>query len=182
MKLLPLPYKMVPLVQFKKQPVDSGPGQSKAGLPALAKEKDYEVRAPVESGLEDEAADLAVEIFDNIEIGISLNRLFSMSPKLLKQAKSILSRKRVTPRIREALQQALNDMELNHHSTSGNGLVEPIPGLAVDSTPVYLKDFPFTLQTKIMDKADGLIPMGAVVVNNAIVQYWLSIPEGEAPK
>jgi hypothetical protein len=105
-----------------------------------------------------------------------------MSPKLLKQAKSILSRKRVTPRIREALQQALNDMELNHHSTSDNGLVEPIPGIAVDSTPVYLKDLPFTPQTKITDRADGLIPMGAVVVNAAIVQYWLSIPAGEEPK
>jgi hypothetical protein len=72
-------------------------------------------------------------------------------------------------------------MELNH-STSGNGLVEPIPGIAVDSTPVYLKDLPFTLQTKITDKADSLISMGAVVVKDAIVQYWLFIPAGEVPK
>jgi hypothetical protein len=33
-----------------------------------------------------------------------------------------------------------------------------------------------------MDEADSLIPMGAVVVDNAIVQYWLSILAGEAPK
>jgi hypothetical protein len=104
----------------------------------MAKEKNYEVKAPVESNLTDEAAKLVAEIFDNIEIGIPLNQLFSMSLKLLRQARSMLSKRRVTPRVREAIQQALSDMELNHHSTSGNGLVEPISGIVVDLMSVYL--------------------------------------------
>lgn len=138
------------------------------------------MKAPIEEGLED-SEKIITEIFNGIEYGVSLSRLLALSPSLLREVKKILSKKRVPVQLREALEQVLVEME----QTSGEtieGSEEMIPGVFVQPNAVYLKDLPYLPELSITKQQEGLVPMGSVIVNDAIVQYWLSIPAGEQPK
>ncbi len=124
---------------------------------------------------------IITEIFNGIEYGVSLSRLLALSPSLLREVKKILSRKRVPVQLQEALEQVLVELE----QTSGEmmeGSEEMIPGVFVQPNAVYLKDLPYSPETSITRQQEGLVPMGSVIVNDAIVQYWLSVPPGEHPK
>jgi hypothetical protein len=60
------------------------------------RDKNYEVQAPIEGDQDaDEADELVAEIFRSLEIGLSLEKLFVLSPRLLRQAKKVLTKKRV---------------------------------------------------------------------------------------
>ncbi|KAF7364551.1 Integrase catalytic domain-containing protein [Mycena venus] len=81
-----------------------------------------------------------------------------------------------------ALEQVLADFEKNGTANLGDDAVEQLPGVYIQPNAVYLRDLPFEPQAAITDRAEGWVPMGAVIVNDAVIQYWLSVPEGEEPK
>ncbi|KAJ7740315.1 hypothetical protein B0H16DRAFT_1464890 [Mycena metata] len=92
-----LPYRRVPAVQYAKRPSDASVTAT-AGDPVevvKTKDKNYAVRAPVEEFGGDIAEQVADEIFRRLEIGLPLDKLFGLSPKLLKQARAILSKRRL---------------------------------------------------------------------------------------
>ena len=86
-------YQNVPPVQPARRPNE--PRRDLAAELQAPAAKNYELRAPVEDGELDEAETLAAEIFGSLEVGVPLNKLLNLSPRLLKQAKKLLTKKRV---------------------------------------------------------------------------------------
>lgn len=180
-----LPYRKVPAVQFAKRPPDSGiiPTAGDPVETVKPKDKNYAVRAPVEEFGGDIAEQVADEIFRRLEIGLPLDKLFGLSPKLLKQARAILSRRRVAVHYLHAIDQVTATVALLSENMPGFEVNENVTLAAnyVNADAISAKDLPAAGVT-ITQEADGLIPAGAVVVGDPVLQYYNSFPAGQAPK
>lgn len=171
-----LPYRDVPPVRYAGRTETQRSQPPPAAAPP--KEKNYEVRAPVEEYGPDDAEELVTEIFGGLEVGVPLNKLFSISPRLLRQAKKVLSKRRVPAQVRATLEQLLEDLEANGSPSGSSLALPPAPPVAES---VFLQDLPYTPRCRVTDHAEGLIPRGAVIVEDAAVQYWQSVPAGQTP-
>lgn len=182
-----LPYRRVPAVQFAKRPADTRINPTVGGptveVKGKDKEKNYEVRAPVEEFGGDIAEQVADEIFRRLEIGLPLDKLFGLSPKLLKQARSILSKRRVPVHYIQALVQLECAIALLAENLPGDEVNEQVTITAsyVNADAISAGDLPIA-EVFITQQADGLLPAGAVVVGDPVLQYFNSLQPGEAPK
>lgn len=182
-----LPYRAVPAVQYAKRPVDSRiPPPGEKQLPAVDNRKNYEVRAPVEED-KDDAEEMVAEIFKSIEYGIPLDKLFAMSPRLLRHAKKMLSKRRVAVNVLDKLEKAVASLEPppppNHSMElpGGGSFMQPMSTF-IQADAISARDLPFSSAPCIQQRAEGLVPQGAIVISDPVVQYLASLPDGVAPR
>ena len=175
-----LPYKDVPPVKFAKRPVEPRVQPASTSRPVAGDKKNYELKAPVED-VDDDTEALIKDIFGSLEFSLPLGKLFALSPRLLRQAKTVLSRKRVPPVIRATLEQIMRVDNSFSGGTSEAGDPENSDEVVRDG-PISIDDLPYNAAAEVTEWADGLVPAGSVVVSDPVVQYWLNLPEGYEAK
>lgn len=60
--------------------------------------------------------------------------------------------------------------------------VEDSASTYVQADAICTRELPFASQLIIAEQPDGLVPQGGIIVNDPVVQYLNSLPEGGAPK
>lgn len=173
-----LPYKDVPPVVFAKRPdVPIRPVDRPAVGPSQKKDRNYELRAPVEgTDSDNEDEELLDDIFTDLAYHLPLGKLLRISPKIREKIRRRLTKTRVP--VHKNFEQ-LGEME---EEILPLGMAESLSQNYVQADAISTRELPYSAQFYVTEKAEGLVPKGAMIMSDPVLQYLASIPAGEEPK
>ncbi|KAJ7613473.1 hypothetical protein FB45DRAFT_718114, partial [Roridomyces roridus] len=135
----------------------------------------YRLRAPIENEDSDEEVEGVAGLLKEAQIGISWETLIKLSPRLRKKMKGLLTKSRVP------IKDALEVLELIEQDPDQNDetparevvdtLMDGVPDGMIDA-----RQLPYQTQIEALAEADGLVPKGALVVTDPVLQYLTSVP------
>lgn len=148
------------------------------------KEKHYKLKAPIENSDSEEELDYIAEIVKAMEVGLPLKSLLKLSPRLRKKAKEALTKVRVPVNGVFELLDLLNENETleAEEGLPPDEVVESISNVFVQSEAICTNELPFNDRVTVLQQAEGLVPKGALVVGDPVLQYLASLPAGQAPR
>jgi hypothetical protein len=184
-----LPYRNVPPVTFATRPADSRRTAvnetNPVPTPAVGKkEKHYKLKAPIDDSDSDQELDYIAEIVKAMEVGLPLKSLLKLSPRLRKKAKEALTKVRVPINGVFELLSLLDESEVLEavDGLPPDELIETMASSFVQSDAISTRELPFNEQLTVLEQADGLVPKGALVVGDPVLQYLANLPAGHAPR
>ncbi|KAJ7613577.1 hypothetical protein FB45DRAFT_720729, partial [Roridomyces roridus] len=135
----------------------------------------YRLRAPIENEDSDEEVEGVAGLLKEAQIGISWETLIKLSPRLRKKMKGLLTKSRVP------IKDALEVLELIEQDPDQNDetparevvdtLIDGVPDGMIDA-----RQLPYHTQIEALAEADGLVPKGALIVTDPVLQYLTSVP------
>lgn len=185
-----LPYRNVPPVRFAARPTDprrsaGGNTQNTAEPPAaVRKERNYRLRAPIEDSDSEDEVDYVTQIVKAIEVGLPLEKLLKLSPKLRQKAKEALTKVRIPIKGVLELAELLEKyevLEADEALPSEDFTSSPMSSY-VQADAISTRELPYSPDWTVTDRTEGLVPKGSFVVGDPVLQYLARVPFGEAPK
>jgi hypothetical protein len=184
-----LPFKNVAPVEFSTRPVIEPKvlGAKTGVLPEpevmekLAAEITYRLRAPIEA-MKNDSIIAIIEAIRKTPISLTFEDLLAVAPAVQKDTKELVTKRRVKVSAAAPTQvfeqkewipedmygsagegESLNDVFIQSHSISLGALPEPEPFM-------------------VATHQDGLVPKGALIGGDKVVQYLSQVPDGKSPK
>lgn len=188
-----LPYRNIePIIDTDPEPVlPRKPGESNEkaeGVHPLP-EKAYRVSTELD---DTEAAKIIRKRILDMEVPVKVRWMIAASNALQKDLNQLTTKKR-RPLLRNLLNEESNfSVKLVENDSEEDDLImevdpeaEEIPADEEDGTPdgmIAARDLPFDQYVFVTTEEQGAVPEGAVLVEDAVVQYYESLGPGEEPK
>jgi hypothetical protein len=176
-----LPFKDVTPLKAVKQPEDRAPTSKFANTKEPVA---YKLRAPIDEKRK-EALDTIMESMKKQGVTLAWEQLWALAPDLRDEAKDLFTKKRVP--VDEAgkvhFQESTEEI--------GARPYDPFPSSEyydetreqfVQMDALNIGQLPFNVPFSIQCVADGLVPAGALIANDPVLQYFNSIPAGCEPR
>jgi hypothetical protein len=179
-----LPFKDVPPVQFSDRNKESTSGLKHDTIAEIGSDVAYKLRAPIDE-IKEASVKAIVETIKSVVVGIPLADLIAPAPAVQKETKNLVSKKRVPVQGKESInvQGNIEDkVGLAEDENSLPGNIYDQEGQYIQSDAIHTREIHMLQQFYVAEEEDGLVPKGAVVVCDPVLQYLSSLGENEAPK
>lgn len=148
-------------------------------------EKSYRLMAPINE-LKESSSRTITERLRQTPVTLTLEDLLAVAPTIQEDTRNLVTKKRVPVGSagRVHFQDRVEEIPVSFKQSLPD-FSNPSKEQYVQSNAINAKDMPFdklTAQFFITQRADGLVPEGAVVANDPVLQYLASVPKGETPK
>ncbi|KAJ7090444.1 hypothetical protein C8R44DRAFT_648154, partial [Mycena epipterygia] len=184
-----LPFRDVAPLRAVSQPQD----RAHVSKPTVIKETvAYKLRAPAGEKRQ-EALDLIMGNIKKQDVTLPMEHLWALAPDLREDLKDMFTKKRIpldeTGKVN--LQKHINEKAAPEGTEAPAHEFDPFPSSEyydetaeqfVQMDAVNIGQLPFNTPFSVQYVADGLVPAGALVANDPVLQYFASIPEGHAPR
>ena len=186
-KKVELPFKMVAPVEFAPREQKVVPLVRDRVIKNLAEEIAEDVAYRLRAPLDEIKAASSRAIVDSINktlIPVPLGDLVAVAPDVQKEVKKMVTKRRVP----------VENTGRVHFQDEPEEIPDPeeeilLPGFSDPSTEQYVqvdaictRDLPFAAQYFVSQRGDGLVPKGALIANDPVLQYHASLAKGEQPK
>lgn len=179
-----LPFKDVQPVEFSNRNKEHPSGVKHDTIAEIASDVAYKLKAPIDE-IKDASVKAIVETIKSIIVGIPLQDLIAAAPAVQKETKNLVTKKRVPVKDKESVHLQGN-IEDNNDMAEDE---EPLPGdiyareeQYIQSDAIHTREIHMTQQFYVAEEQDGLVPKGAVVFCDPVLQYLNSLGENEAPR
>lgn len=148
-------------------------------------DKSYRLMAPINE-LKESSSKTITERLRQTPVTLTLEDLLAVAPSIQEDTRNLVTKKRVPVGSagRVHFQDRVEEIPVSFKQSLPD-FSSPSKEQYVQSNAINAKDIPFdklTTQFFITQQADGLVPEGAVVANDPVLQYLASVPKGETPK
>jgi hypothetical protein len=100
----------------------------------------------------------------------------------LRQAKKVLTKKHVPAQIRSTLEQVISQLDEAKENLPREDTYERSASCYVQADAICTRELLFSSALSVMNRAEGLVPEGALVVGDPVLQYLNCLLAGVAPK
>ncbi|KAJ7137135.1 hypothetical protein C8R44DRAFT_557073, partial [Mycena epipterygia] len=143
----------------------------------------YKLRAPIDE-IKDASVKAIVETIKSVRVGIPLADLIAAAPAVQKETKNLVTKKRVPVQGKESVHlqgtEDRADMAEDENPLPGNIYTQEEQYIQSDA--IHTREIHMTQQFYVAEEQDGLVPKGAVVFCDPVLQYLNSLGENEAPR
>lgn len=173
-----LPFKDVPPVEFSDR------NKEHDTVAEIASDVAYRLRAPIDE-IKDASVKAIVETIKSVIVGVPLKDLIAAAPGVQKETKSLVSKKRVPVQSKESVHLQGNfkdkdDMTEDECLLPGN--IYAPEGQYIQADAIHTREIPMVRTFYVAEEQDGLVPKGAIVAYDPVLQYLSTLGENEAPR
>jgi hypothetical protein len=150
----------------------------------IASDVAYRLRASIDE-IKDASVKAIVETIKSVTIGIPLQDLIAAAPAVQKETKNLVSKRRVPVKENEGvnLQEDIKGVRTSVEED------ELLPGNIytqeeqyIQSDAIHTGEIPMPRTFYVAQEQDGLVPKGAIVACDPVLQYLSTLKENEAPR
>ncbi|KAJ7163438.1 hypothetical protein C8R43DRAFT_1123048 [Mycena crocata] len=144
----------------------------------------YRLRAPIEQMREASARSI-LESIKKTFIPITFEDLMAVAPSIQRDTKSLVTKRRIAPEestrvhFQEGAEEIPEPYEVFPFEEEEELVQDQFVHVDAISTRQLPECYPQFMVTK---NANGLVPAGAIVANDPVLQYLAKLPKGQAPK